>query len=403
MPQFKGVILLISSLGLLIDSTAPTTLPDDSANQIQQITDLANKLVDGLNRGDQKKIDAVVDWGEMFTVATEGIVGEDKFRKALISDEQAGWSAKQMVLSDLVEGKRYDLLRVREENGELVAIIRIRNILSNFDYQKWFAKSDSQGDLKFLDYYSLSQGVRRTQLFRRRFVIAAALSHPNVVLSLQPKDEIIVNWLPPISAMYRDLRSRNSADWLKQYQLLSPLVQRDMIMMEARITVARSTHGPNSQECVEALADFRKYHPGDPASEYQSFDEFRDNRQYHRLLDCISVLEDFTGGDPLLLTYQGRALQDEGGDENLFRARKLYEEAIKEDPYFYIPYWALLRWLVAEHNYYSAVALLPKLSHAMGDVPLHLERMSFYSDFINSDAYLRWKQSQIRPATQSSN
>jgi len=369
---------------------------------IDQASALAQKLESGLNSDDAALVASVVDFPTLLRNATEGISAPPGYREGFVSaGSKEKWTEKWLKFGR-VPGEQFHLLRVRPQDGTYVAILRVMIKDSCLDYFEWFVGTDGLGQPKFVDNYSVVESARYTEFVRRIYLSASTKKYPGMVDELSAPDQLRLAGMRRTPAMAQAINADNFADELSQYKLLPPTLQKDKLFMRLRVSAAERLRFQDPQRLDDALADYARLFPGDPAVDFVYLNERISDRQFAAARTCVDHLETFTGGDPYLISREGDIDMDAGGDANLAEARKLFEQSIREEPTLQEGYWGLLKVSVLERNYDETVKQLDWLTKTFGVDASNVAWEPFYADFVKSDAYRKWKQSQAVPATMAS-
>jgi tetratricopeptide (TPR) repeat protein len=392
-----GVLLIISS-GLFAPGIVRA---DDVSPQIQQATDMAQTLVTGFNKRDAGMIESVVDWTTTSQTATNGItVNTPGFREGFTQAFSANASANFLKAASSA-GMKYHLLRVRQTNGQISAVIRALSRSSNVNYMEWFLGADATGRPKFVDVYMAATGERLSATERRLYLMAAMQVNLGMD-QLNGPDKNLLSEMHDLTVMIRNIQAHDYADAVNEYHALSPELQRDKAVMVTYIMAAAGLRRTDPQEYQAATTAFAQRFPGDPAVDLVCLTELITSGQYDQARAAVDRLYAYVGGDPFLLSLKG-SIDLKRGPQYYLEARHLFEESIKEEPTLHAPYWNLVDLSLREQDYEETVI---QLNRIIKNLHLHirnLEALPAYAGFVQSDDYRKWTQSQTTPTTTPAN
>ncbi len=385
---------------IVVVGLARVGLADDSSLQVQQATALANALEQGLNTGNAALVNSAADWKDLLQNATDGIAVPPGFREQFIKAGSAGIAEKLIKMNSNMGGQ-YHLLRVRQNNGQTSAVFRMLSKASALSYSEWYLGTDAAGQPAFVDAYFAVSGERLSQTERRMYMLVATRANP-ASPDAGGLDDATLAGLQDLIHFQKDLLAREFSDAVYRYDQLPPELRNEKAIMVQYIGATMEMRAENPQEYIDAMKAFEQRFPGDPAADLLCLDERVMSGEYEEALASADRLGAYFGGDAYLLSLKA-GVDVTWGQQHYTAARELYEESIKEEPTLAAPYWGLVSLSLKEQDYDQTVVQLNRITKALNLKLRNLETLPAYSDFVQSDAYRKWKDSLGAPAASAAN
>jgi hypothetical protein len=281
----------------------------------------------------------------------------------------------------------FKFLRVHKVNEESWAICRLYQKGRGVNYLEWILGADAQGNPKFVDYYSLLIGERRSETMRRSYVAVVTQANLGASRDMAASDK-------SVSQFMQDYRTGKYAAALDDFKSLPAAFQQSKAILAMRVVAAEHLQDLQPEAYTDALADFQNLYPKDPSLDLLSLDGLIHEKKYDDAQQAVSRLETFTGGDAYLQHLHGAYALQAGGDENLAAAKKYFEAAIATEPTLKPPYYGLVALSLKTGDFNRTAELLDEL-HVKFNVDLkNLVTTPAYGEFVKSDAYQKWKAEQ---------
>lgn len=232
-------------------------------------------------------------------------------------------------------GGGYQFLRFRELDGFRTALFRFQlgGEDGGINYHKLML-SKINGQVRIVDIFVYLTGERMSQTLRRAFVLIASQIDQSVIsrfLGGSNTDDF-----KHIVSMNSAVRAGNFQQILALYNQLPDKLKRDKNMLMSRINAASTLMSfddlgnvQNEKPYLDALADFRKFHPNDKALPILMIDYHILSNQLKEALASVDILDKSVGGVPYLLILKAdtcRLMED------VDQAKQFLEAAKKADP-----------------------------------------------------------------------
>ncbi|HVS72994.1 MAG TPA: hypothetical protein VHQ47_17190 [Phycisphaerae bacterium] len=293
------------------------------------------------------------------------------------------------LVNKLPAGATYTLLRVRQRSGGVSALFRLHLPTGAINYHDWVIEKDSSGKHKFVDLYDAMKGENLSATIHRLFVAAAIAGDKTANAGLSAREQEVVDALPKVREMYEKIASGDSAGALGIRDSLPSSVQQIKWVRVGRVLASTGAGvGPGAAE--DAMEDFQKAYPDDPAIDLIGLDFWWSRKDFARIYEAMDHLEAYTGGDPYLDFLRGNAYANDDKHPDRAAAKASYEKAAEADPPIEDAYWSLITLALQDKDFDGTAELLTAVERRCHVKIGDLTQNKVYAEFVKSPAYARW-------------
>jgi hypothetical protein len=280
------------------------------------------------------------------------------------------------------------LLRVREVDGELRAVLRLRLRGGRISYQELLFKRSSKGGLSIVDAYNYSSGEKLTDTFRRILAPLLAEKNKSMFRRLFGGTPDIIKYEPQWSQLPRLNSEGHYREAMDVYRRLPASLRKEKSILLQQLKAAQAA---DDSAYVTAIDLWRRTYPHDPALDLIAIDGYILRRQYVQALACIDRLDQALGGDPSLEVQRALLFWKM---KDPVRARASARRAFEREPSLEAALLEVL-FLADEKKYDACVAQLQKLQ-TPGGYPREklvgcVERSPKLAGLARSQPYLKWR------------
>ncbi len=153
-----------------------------------------------------------------------------------------------------------------------------------------------------------------------------------------------------------------------------------------------SAQSVSDKDYLQAIDDFRKAYPKDPAFDLILIDGYAMRKQYDETLQCIDRLNAAVGGrDAALLAKRAAMLLEQA---KVAEARKAVDAAMAVEPDERDGYAVGLDVALAEKNFDDTAKFMTVLEKKFGLQWQNLEQVAEFAEFLKSPQYREWLKTQ---------
>ena len=176
--------------------------------------------------------------------------------------------------------------------------------------------------------YDLAKGETISQILRRFYLAAVVSEDKTAGAQLAAREKEMVDNLDKIKEMSQALQSQNYQKVLDIYNTLPHSVQVNKTVLFVRIAASQQLPEAQIAEYDNAVADFEKAYPNDPALDLLALDHLYRGGQFEKAHQALDRLTAYTGGDAHLDSQQGQIYLGAGTPADLVKAAEEYKKAI---------------------------------------------------------------------------
>lgn len=351
--------------------------------------DLARRIETAFAAGDLETIERVFDKGALFTRATRDIGWEPDFLAGARSGFLRGGWGKRIHAELGAEGS-YRFLRLREE-GALFRVL----LATGVNYHQLHLERSAAGELRVVDFYAYSTGELMSETVRRLLVNAVPREKPGFLEKLFGRERSMARHLQKLTDLERCRAEERWEEGLAIYRRLPREVQLDKVFLMARLMLALHVE---SDEYLQAIEDFERAFPGDPALDLVSIDGHFLRKRHDQALATIDRLDRKLGGDPYLDDLRASLHLDRGA---LAPAKELARRALTREPGLLPAHWTLVTIALKEKDHRETARLLTVIEKDFEVELADLESVEEYRDFVKSPEYRRWRAARAAGAARA--
>lgn len=328
----------------------------------------------------QFDVDALLDR------ATKGSAAPEDFKKGFRTGLKRKFTWGKAILEGLKDGGRYKFIRSHEKDGLRRLLFRLTDTEGNVNYHD-YAVASRGGAVKVIDVYTFLTGEFLSETYRRG-MMASLAGQPGMLKSLMGAENEYVKALPRIQQMQKARQEGNAAEVLKIYAGLPPALRKEKTALVLRALAAVSV---GEKEAREALEDFKKAYPGDPAVDFMSIDALFLGKQYGKAAEAVERVDQSVGGDAFLAYLKGSVLLTDG---KVDLAREAAGKAVERERSLAEPYWLLITIALREKKWADTVKWLHGVEKEAGVELTDLTGADDYAEFVKTAEYKAWMDSR---------
>jgi tetratricopeptide (TPR) repeat protein len=369
-----------------VESTAAKTgqMPTE-----QECREFAARFERAVLEGDIVAFNVAFDYDAMLESATGGIPGVEAYRKPFIQGAKGTITGKTsfgaVLIQQVAAGGSFVFLRTIEKDNQKRALFRLLLPDGGMNYHEWILVREPTGRVKAIDCYVYLSAELISRAVRRPFLSLVASQSRSVLSKLTSGENEYVKNIQAIGKMVEANNSGNHSQVQSIYDGFPQSLKKEKNILLMRL-MAASASGDDIRH-LEAIEDFRKFHPNDPCVTIISIDHHLMNKNYHKALNCIKQIDEAVGGDPHLLFLQGNVHYIKG---DLQTARRLLREAIQAEPTLQAPYWSLVEISLDEKDFDETNRLLEQLEQKFQIEFFNFTEIPAYAEYVKSPQYQQW-------------
>lgn len=338
---------------------------------------------------DREAIHQFFDWDRILEKAIGEPAGIEpeviaSFREgAKLAYEERGLGAEMTRLANA--GGKVRFLRLREREGRTRAIFRLT--LPNgggMNYCELVLAPIGQDLCKAIDMHSYLSGENMSLIIRRMFLTAVSDESQALLKSASDADPDVSN-LQQVLKLTEASEVRDADQVLAIYEQLPAAVRQERSLM---LMYLRAAAGHSEDKFDEAVEQFRKIHPNDPALDMLLVDRHIVKQRYEEALACVDRLDEAVGGDPYLEIQRAGVFV---AKRDLDAARTSVNNAIKTDPSMEHAYWMGVTISLQTRQFEDTANLLDEIRDRFKTRYNDLSEITEYAEFVASPEYQVWR------------
>lgn len=357
--------------------------------------EFASSLEKFAQDGNVKGINDLIDWESILDKSLDGEKTASlekirkEFKKGFLKEIEAESNFSAQIARAVKNGGTFKFLRLDQTGDEPFALFRLKNPnQGGVNYHQYLLKRSEDGKVRAYDIFIFATAERLTDTLRRIWLPLTAESNKNLVQRLtQPADPLLVA-LQSISRFQKLVREGQAEQALKLYRELPEKAQGEKAFLLLRLAAAQMV---SEEEHVEAIEDFRKFHPGDAALDFLLIDGYILKKDFEKALGCIERTNKNVGGDSCLLTMRANVL---ARLDRMEEAEKTIDEALKLEPDLLDNYFVAIEIALTNKNHAQTARYLTTLESDFGLQFDDLKKIPVYADFVKSPQYEKWIESK---------
>ena len=360
--------------------TAAEITPAD-ARSFAETMEKAIKAKDG------PAYNALIDWDALIGIATEGLDLPSALKRSFKSGVQstgAGGPLAQAIVQALEAGGHYDLVKIREVDGQRRALFRL--IMPNdsgMNYHDVILGRGAAGKVRAIDIHVYLTGETLSQTFRRMLIPLAASA--GIMGRLSGEESLLVKHIEDVQTMSVAAQSGDRAQALRAYGKLPRALQKEKFIQLMRVT---ATQTGDEADYIAALDEMQQLFPNDPCMDMLLIDSHFMKKEWDKALASVDRLDKQLDGDPYLDVMRTGLLMEKGEkDEALRRA----QSAAKALPDIQESHWSLLTAALMKQDYDLALETMKRLETKFSVQFTDLRGNAEFAGFVASPQFAAWQ------------
>jgi tetratricopeptide (TPR) repeat protein len=313
-----------------------------------------------INGGAAQQADAFIDWTAVLDRAFAGL--------SIPADFQAGFrkgyaktsnSLATALVETVKKGGGFKLLRLRKVRGKPLALYRVTPDSGGVNYLELELERRASGAVRAVEVEPYLSGEPLSATARRLAVRAAAEAKMGFIDKLAGKEGEFIKHSGSFKLMTEHLQAGRHAQVLEVYASLPLSLQQEKTALLQRLTAAQAVDDAKYQE---AMADFEKWHPGDPSLDLVAIDHAYMARQWDKVHSAIARLDQRVDGDPYLAVIRASTYMQE---EKFADARKVLDASIAAEPTLAAAWWARVEVAMKSNDHADTARQLTGVARAL--------------------------------------
>lgn len=348
----------------------------------------ADRLSQAIQGGDAAAVYRLLDFGAMFDRAADGLPFSSKVkldvRQGFLKGVRGSGLVEQIITAPQ-SGGSYALLRVHSKRGKPHALFRMVSE-AGINYHDF--EVVEQGDAAVAaDIYVYLTGEMMSQTFRRNLIPISAQVSRNWLQKLTLSETSFVKHIDDIQAMTNHSQGGRPREAIRVYKSLPADLRKDKNVLLIRHQAATALLLQDEQEVLDAITDFRKYHPNDVCIDFLMIDAFALQKEYDKAIEAIDRFDKAVGKDPYLNVLRANMLLEKGDGAAAIRAARLAVEGAPEAPDSHWTFIGLGLQLGDHATVYDGLTSIERThNQQFGD----LRDVAEYAGFVKSPEGARW-------------
>lgn len=290
----------------------------------------------------------------------------------------------------LEAGGSYELLRVRDREGDRTAIFRLVHNGGGLNYQEFRVTKRPDGELWADDMHVLLSGEWISETLHRSCLAVAADLDRGLIEKLTGKQSLMMKHINDIARMVQAEQQGDHFGALQIFASLPPGLQTDKNVLLVRFRAA--SNSDRDDLYMAAMSDVLKHLPGDPCAEFMAIDYYLMRNEFAAALASIDQVDRWVGGDGYLNVMRAGI---HAANEDLEGMRRAGLAAVEGAPEMVDGYWTMINCENLAGNYDEVVRWVKALSQIDPHEANDFIGADGFEAFVASDAFQRWQQSDL--------
>lgn len=380
------VLLLLAAACQFPEKAAPAmavTAPSEA-----EARKYAEEFIAALSKPNVARASMMIDWDILLDRATANSGGSQRFREGFIkgAKENAQLSSYAQQMAKMVsDGAQISLLRIRGDEKERRALLRVLLPNGGVTYNDLLLTRDEKGFVRAADVYAYATGEYFSAGMRRMY-LAALAAEPTAMQRLAGKENTSVEAIKMYKEMSEKTMTGRNQEAVELFKRMPPELRKEKIVLVGYVSAAASLDEKQYEEAIEEL---RKTYPDDAGIDLMLIDGFYLKKRYAEALAAIDRLDASLGGDPYLDALRANMLVEKGDVDAAF---KYAWRGAEREPRLPALQWSLVSISLARRNFEETARLL---THLRDDLHVEIGDLTaspVYAEFVQSPAYERWSR-----------
>jgi len=348
----------------------------------------AEQFIEALSKPNVARASMMIDWDVLLDRATADGGGSKRFRDGFIkgAKENAQLSSYAQQMAKMVgDGAQISLLRIRGDEKERRALLRVLLPNGGVTYNDLLLVRDDKGFVRAADVYAYATGEYFSAGMRRMYLSALA-AEPTAMQRLAGKQNTSIEAIRMYKEMSEKTMAGQNQEAVNLFKRMPPELRKEKIVLVGYVSASANLDEAQYQAAIEEL---RKTYPNDAGIDLMLIDGFYLKKRYDDALTAVDRLDTSLGGDPYLDTLRANILVEKG---DLDAAYRYASRGAGREPSLAAAQWSLVSISLARKNFDETARLLTHLRDDLHVQPGDLTTAPVYAEFVRSGAYRRWRQ-----------
>jgi tetratricopeptide (TPR) repeat protein len=375
--------------GLLVFMTAaPARAGGDRSKGAESLTrqdclEFAEMVEETLSAAEPTLLDRSFNLDAVVDAAANGLGASDEMMAGFRRGAREAPGIGAQVAKAIAAGGRYAFLRVRALGGRPSVLFRLITD-QGVNYHEYVLERSQAGGVKVVDVYVYATGELMSQTLRRTVKQAVAFEEHGLSRRLAAWEGDLAKGLQDVPRMQELFGAGRYAEALAMYRALPRTLQQDKSYMILLVLCAGQV---SEEEYKDAVAEFRKLFPDDPALALISVDGLVMRGEYAEALAAVDRLDRIVGGDPYLDVVRSDICLGMGVPE---KASAFARRAIRREPLLEEAHWAVVSVELERGDFAGVARALTEMEENLGFRVEGLEEDEAFAEFVSSQEYRDW-------------
>jgi len=375
------------------DSPADAAKNPQNAFSEKECADWGAALEEAISEGDFDKYERLVDWDAMLQSAAIPLEPAlQTYRESFISAVKKSIRTREGMVRALMDessrGGTYKFLRPRRVGDETRLLFRVigPEDSAGLNFHEYPVVRRDDGTIHAVDFLGFMNGYRLTEDFRLRYLAGAESVSAGVVERVLGRRDNRVAFFAAAQRAEAAFEAGKHRQVLKELDQLPDAARNHRPLLLLRHDAAGQV---GKKEHDEALAEYEKLFPDDPAIDLHAIDPLLERQEFDQAVRRIDRIEKTIGGDSFLKVLRGQIyLQQEKWDA----ARNEGAKAVALEPTLFEGYSLQISVSLQANDHKETASLLKQIdSRFEVDVDV-LARDPAFAEFVKSPEYAAWKK-----------
>ena len=346
----------------------------------------AEQFIEAVSKPNVARASMMIDWDLLLDRATAYSDALPRFRSAFIrgAKQSAQLSAYVQQLAKIVEeGGTISLLRLRGDERDRRALLRVLLPDGGVTYTELLLTRDQQGFVRAADIYAYATGELASEGVRRLYLTALA-AEPSMLERLAGKENTSLTSVKLYKEVSEKVLGGQHQEAVELIKKLPPELRREKNILVAWVSAAANLEPVEYETALDAL---RRAFPDDAGIDLMLIDGYFLKKRYDEAFAAVDRLERSLGGDPYLDALRANMLIEKG---DLAAAQNAALRAASREPSLVEAQWALVSVSLSRKDFDETSRLLTRIENDFQVLLGDLKETPEYAGFVKSSAYRRW-------------
>jgi hypothetical protein len=392
-PGFGICLLAAQESDVPQAAASPPTTPAKPITE-QEANEFAEQFDASIEERDIDRGNKLIDWEAILHKATETpkspklTIIRQNFCKGLTGRLPAKTGMIGRIQGEIENGGTYKCIQVSVAAEPFVLFRLQLPDDKGLNYHRYELKRNASGAVVASDIYIFLTAERLSETLRR---VWTPFAHSQLRSGLEnlllPQDPYVAS-LDALGKFGKLVSGQKPVEALELYHKLPAVVRQDKNALILRLTAAQAV---SDEEYLDAVNDFRKYHPDDLATDFIMIDGYAMRMKFAEALACVQRTRKLLGGDSMLLIREAQFFLEL---KKVPEARKAVEDAILGEPDLSDSYFMGINVSLVDQNFDETVKYLTILESQFDQQFQDLQDSPEFADFVKSPQGQKWAETQ---------